>query len=776
MPVSRKRKKPSKKKEGKKKFQPYEVVKQKMFEVSSPFPDDLTFSQRQDIILEIAEKSKLDFEKSYLELQQYLKEYDPLYLCAFTVLYFLSSPEGIDKEAIDGYLEFHHFYVEILQCLALFDDRTLSPKVLGENALKFKATLKDLNDKQAYRYFGLSAKKESPEQLAPVILQMEMMNHTLAVRNWAYEHQMRQITYELTDLIKVKFEKRFGYDPTALFDILFGLVELTNEKLNLFLRKMRPVMLETNYQKMCERYNEAFPEVSMGSKADQEKLWLQSGKNIKAIRGTMIAHSDLFLSEIISFDLAELRQQTEVAISDGKIIEVFDKLSIEFGELSQINKDYVFLNNPCHTRPFIKLDETKYFSAITYMFSHLGMDLLESLISEDEELKKFYSKEKGRYLEDKITRLFIEAFPNGKVFSGSMWFCPKTGKTYENDLILLIEDFAIILEAKSGTLTPPAKRGAPNRLFETLEELIVAPSMQAIRFEEFLSENRQEHNFKTKNGQVNKFDSNNIKYFVPLGVTLSNLGSIGCNLKKLIDAEITTAKIAELAPSISIADLEVIFELLPLQGEKIHYLARRREFEAHALFQGDELDLFGFYLDNAFNIGENEFDQKLYMNLTLKSKELDPYILGTQRGKTVKKPSLLKTKYWNDVLNYLNENGKLWLQSTYILLHVPIEDQRMFEKKFDQLKDMVLKKKTGKQHNWMSLYCGPERRKYLIIGYPYMDISKEVRNDMVSQILHREKKEGIRGILIIGCDLRVKTYPYNFIAGTTETDFFDDLN
>jgi hypothetical protein len=43
------------------------------------------------------------------------------------------------------------------------------------------------------------------------------------------------------------------------------------------------------------------------------------------------------------------------------------------------------------------------------------------------------------------------------------------------------------------------------------------------------------------------------------------------------------------------------------------------------------MDLFGFYLDNGFNIGETEYDEGFHINLTLKSKELDPYFIGKHR-------------------------------------------------------------------------------------------------------------------------------------------------
>src|SRR5690606_24041256 len=155
MPVSRSRKKkkkksPSRKKEG---IVPYEAVKHKLVEVESPFPDDLPFDERLKVFLDIAERANQGFEEDFQKTTEYLKEYDPLYLISFCAYYFVSSLEGVDKEAIDGGLEFHPFYIEVLQCMALFHEREISAAPLLERAEDFKETLQRLNTNQTFRYY-----------------------------------------------------------------------------------------------------------------------------------------------------------------------------------------------------------------------------------------------------------------------------------------------------------------------------------------------------------------------------------------------------------------------------------------------------------------------------------------------------------------------------------------------------------------------------------------------------------------------------------------------
>ena len=161
---------------------------------------------------------------------------------------------------------------------------------------------------------------------------------------------------------------------------------------------------------------------------------------------------------------------------------------------------------------------------------------------------------------------------------------------------------------------------------------------------------------------------------------------IGSNLKKLIEAQVVEKALEELAPSMNFTDLEVVFELLESEAEHIHYLARRREFEAHMDYEGDELDLLGIYLDTGFNIGITEYARDSVFNIGLKSKELDPYVIGTAEGVTVERPRLKMTPWWRDLLEQVQaRKPDGWMETCFVLLNSSEEDQEKFEKAFKQL-------------------------------------------------------------------------------------------
>ena len=209
-----------------------------------------------------------------------------------------------------------------------------------------------------------------------------------------------------------------------------------------------------------------------------------------------------------------------------------------------------------------------------------------------------------------------------------------------------------------------------------VRELIDEPARQAHDFINFLRAQYGTVTLRSTDGGVNEFDADRIRYFIPLTVTLENLGSVS-NLRDLVDSSISQRNLQDLSSVVSLTDLMVIFEILDLQSERVHYLARRRDFDVHVRYHGDELDLLAFYLERGFNIGELEYQENRGMMLSLYSKELDPYFVARYSGMSISKPSLALTTLWKAMLTRLDKaKNRDWLEASLILLNVPYGDQQ----------------------------------------------------------------------------------------------------
>ena len=341
-------------------------------------------------------------------------------------------------------------------------------------------------------------------------------------------------------------------------------------------------------------YHASFPDVSGFDPDGVERMFEMLGKSLPNFKAYLVMHSDLRLADCYIYTLDDIADAYGNGADKESLRDIFNSLSIKFNELKDQQKEHVILDNPVWRRPFIRTETDTYFSAIIGLLPHYALSLFEGLASSESLLEEKYRSRKAQYLEDELEHLLRAGFPGGDVYRGSLW-TDGAGNNGENDLTVVVDCVAIVVEAKSGLITPSARRGGPARFRQTVKELIEEPAGQAFGFIRLLKSQPGAHNFTTRRGEINKIDSSAIRYYIPLTVTLEQFGSVS-NLKDIIEAGITNKSISELASVINLTDLMVIFEILDLQSEKVHYLGRRREFDAHLRFHGDELDVLAFYL------------------------------------------------------------------------------------------------------------------------------------------------------------------------------------
>ena len=315
---------------------------------------------------------------------------------------------------------------------------------------------------------------------------------------------------------------------------------------------------QSSVQQVAAAYLDSFPEVI---EFDTDRLYELAGRHLDSFKFKLIEHSDLRLADSLTFTLDDIAVAYGQGADRQALEYLFDRLAIKFGELRDQDKEHVILDNPVWNKPFIKIDHETYFSSVISLMPHYTLGLLENLVSADSQLAERYRQRKAGYLENELEELFRKSFPAGKIYRGSTWD-DGAGGNGENDLTAVVGSVAIIAEAKSGVVSPPASRGAPERFRRTVRELIEEPSEQAHRFIKVLRSSQGPQSFPTRNGSVNTIDASGIRFYVPLTVTLEQFGSVS-NLRDLVESGISSRKLPELAPVISLTDLMVIFEVDP---------------------------------------------------------------------------------------------------------------------------------------------------------------------------------------------------------------------
>lgn len=271
----------------------------------------------------------------------------------------------------------------------------------------------------------------------------------------------------------------------------------------------------------------------------------------------------------------------------------------------------------------------------------------------------------------------------------------------------------------------------------------------------------------TESGELNQVDNREVRFYVPLSITYDNLGTISANLKSAAEAGLIERLPEPLVPSICFTDLEIIAHLLRNEIELFHYLTRRAQIEHELNYRGDEMDLLAFYLETAFNItGESQEGKPLAIGLTLKSKELDPYFTARFAGRKVDKPRLDLTTWWRDILRALVErNPHRWTEIGFALLNVAKADQVRLEELFQEQAADMRRGLTKPRDGWMVLKTGPGNRAYGLVVFPYGEVNRTQRNNMIDSILaDAAGADEMLGVVCIGVRARKPGYPYDVLA------------
>lgn len=658
--------------------------------------------------------------------------------------------------------------------LALTKKRSINPEPLMERISELEKDIKEFNDLikiMQLRHFG---KLEKGLSYKEAMVASEMISNKIATRNWAYPRQIQEYSIELMNSLQKEFEQQYDICPEKLIITFLNLFDITNNKINDHFHKVRNMLKTQNFRDCINAYNESFRQVKKQGEKEINELWEYVNKDLDKLKALFMYHSDLFLSDIYKLKTDEIVSLYGDEEKRDQLSTIFNKWSLEFEELSYCdNYERLILENPIHSKPFIYIENDEltekdfYFCSVPSLYPHICLKMMEELILVDDKIKQKYGKVKSKFLENKVEKIFRNGFPNGEIYPNIEWYDQDQDKTFENDLIIRIENFLISVESKSGILHESAKRGGQKKIKKDLDELIISPGEQNDRLITYLKKYKNDFEFKSK-GKIHKLDNSVIDYYIPLSITLEHFGFLGADLKQIVGTSFSRLKLNQLAPSMSVGDLECIFDLLPKESLKIHYFQRRRELEHEITYIADELDLLSFYLQNGFNF---QSEKENFYLLYTEQKKLDPYFLDNSN--TIPKPTLNITKKWGDILNQIEkEKPKKSIESAYILLSFNKIQQEEFEKKLKLLERSIIENRAKYKYNYFIEYSIQFNREVAIIGFPLpIKYRSELKNIMPA-ILSDERLKDCRGVLVLGYYIESNKFPYEFIASKLNNELF----
>ena len=652
-------------------------------------------------------------------------------------------------------------HVELIQAVSLqIPEQQL--RITPPNAHSIQTlfdTLPELAEAFSLQRLRLVDGQATDEQKAVVFLQEFLRGHTQSVRNWGYFKRVVSIVKRLCRPIDQYFRSQIGLTATELIETFEFLVGRTEEQINRRWRKYRDVFSEPTVERIIRKYFE-LSEHLKDTPESLIELARRENLSIEQIKTFILAHSDLTLADDLTFNVSSISR--ELGVSQESLAAVLEKLSLSFGDLVHYKTEQFFLNNPVWIKSLIKRGNGSFFCAMPQIFFSFIFPILDELIAGVEPLRGSYQTRRAEFLESEIKTLFERAFPGCEIAPYYTW---KDGiKEYENDLLIKVDSHLILAEAKSGAVSWPALRGAPGRAKRHVEELLFEPSNQSLRLASRIQdaiENPLTSDMLLPNFP---FELKTIKSVLRLSVTLEDFAVLQTNLHMMKPAGWIPHDHA-LAACMLLADLEVVFDILQMTAQKIHYLKRRSELEANMKYMGDEMDLLGFYLLTGFNIGEAEFNGHTFQ-LTGMSKEIDEYYTVSDHGMPGTRPGPKLTKWWQDICAKLEErNFYQWSDAANILLSFSFQEQKAAEKHFEKIKRNVFKKWMEKNHECSILIVPNTPKSDALSLFAFRRAAREERRKRMENIAAQAfESPHVQRCLVVAMNIDEVHYPYSTLA------------
>lgn len=594
------------------------------------------------------------------------------------------------------------FHLEILQALALAAPAAAArpdadyPKIT-------QAALDLIHENgRAYRKLGRSKITRDPIANRQVEALDLVRNWTLAVRGPRHAHQTRELTREIAAEIDPTFQQVYGCRATSLYDAILGLRDQLEQRIQGHVDGARGWAQSKSPRRMLERFVERLePEAAAKVRADLAPIAHRR-------RDLFIRLWNLFegrLAEIYVLEPDDLLKGCPPPERDA-IGRVFESLAYRFGELEPDALQHLHVSNPVRRRPLVRLEDGRYFCGGVVILLLELFEAFEALAQATPGLKARFERARAIWLEARLAKVVRTFLPDAQVHTRVRRQDGVDGRDGETDLVAVIDQTVLIFEAKAAKLSDAARRGALNSLKRDLGKLVVEASDQSSRLKRHIKAATGELHFATDEGEL-VIDAREIRGILRYNILIDDVGPLSAHWPQLRAAGIVPAT-AEMAPSMSVFDLETVFEILTLQSERCHYLSRRIMLEQRTGYLADESDLLAFYLQTQFDVAEAASGKGLQL-YGLSTRITEHY--SERRDAGALSFRIKRTTLWRDLLQLIEQQKSPgWTRFAMRLLDVGYHAQAAFERLVNDAWRAVERSPDGFSTSGLSHGVGPDRQ------------------------------------------------------------------
>ena len=311
---------------------------------------------------------------------------------------------------------------------------------------------------------------------------------------------------------------------------------------------------------------------------------------------------------------------------------------------------------------FFVADDRAFFvhetAALDALFAHF-----DDVARSDPVLRDSYGRAVASWMECELEGHLRRLFPSESIYRGACFRDPDhEGGEAEADVIVAWGPFLVVAEAKGKRVARSALRGDRTKLKQALRDNVQDAFVQTQRVVRVLERDGVVRFKEKASGRTVEVTRDRLRRVMPISVTLQHLAGVTTQLA--VTQQLGLFRGASYPWSVSLDDLDVIMRFSRTPDVLLHYIERRIAHQRTKMaMMGDELDIFGHYLDTRLHpsIYEErkelvEHDGPTFITITGGEERFETYYAPERLGKTPAPPIRLKVP--DHVLEVLDELRK----------------------------------------------------------------------------------------------------------------------
>ena len=399
-------------------------------------------------------------------------------------------------------------------------------------------------------------------------LRAHLRLHTGNVRGSAYPVQVNRRIEGALGSLEEDFRAKYGVGPLRAKNIALAILEQTEENINTMRAQTHAIFerLKAASQTGDTSQAESLTSELEASMACMGGDWIPTRRQIEAHLPDLTTREWEALIKLIGLTPDTLK---EVA----KIVDLQD-------------------------RPL-------YFTTPDKAFSFHGTSVLDAIFSffdnaarDDPKLVNRYVDAASQWMEETIAEFARRVFPKSSVIQSACFPDPDhPGGETEADVVIYWGPFLVVFEAKNNRISNEAVRDGSKRLKNVLSKNVQDAFIQARRIVRVLETNGKVTFTEKSTGRRITATNDGLRRVFPISVTMQHL--FGITTQLAVTQRLGLFKGNAFPWSVSLDDLDVVTRFSATPDIFLFYIERRTAHQSLDIhLRGDELDIFGQFLDN----------------------------------------------------------------------------------------------------------------------------------------------------------------------------------